>query len=80
MANDHRVKCPGMDIRNHKYPAKELIHEVFPDDSVFLMWKQKSLIKAIGAAPARDPAPRPKADWCIDECWNVYGGSDATVH
>ena len=72
MRNDHRVKCPGEDFRNHKYPAKEMIHEVFPDPSVFLMWKQKSLAKAIGGPSGRDAGSRStKANWYIDEHWNV---------
>ncbi len=72
MRNDHRAKCPGEDFRNHKYPAKEVIHEAFPDPSVFLMWKRKSLIRAIGEPSGADRGSRAgKANWCIDEHWNV---------
>jgi hypothetical protein len=73
MRNDHRLKCPGEDLRNHKYPAKEVIHEIFPDPSVFLMWKRKSLAKAIAEPAARGAGARTrKADWYIDEHWNVF--------
>lgn len=75
MSNDHRVKCPGADIQNHKYPAKQVIHETFPDESVFLMWKQKSLVKAVNKASGGNTAPRTKkTDWYIDEHWSVFKG------
>ena len=70
MRNGHRVKCPGEDLRNHKYPARELIHELFPHPSVFLLWKRKSLARALGR-PAAGRPPRPRAEWYIDERWNV---------
>jgi hypothetical protein len=81
MANGHGVKCPNRDLRNHKYPARKLIHELFPHESVFLMRKQKSLIKAIGRPAGPDAkAPVTRADWCIDEHWNVLAGAAAGVH
>jgi len=81
MANDHRAKCPGADIRNHKHPARRLLHEVFPHESVFLLWKQKSLVKALGRGTRADGGARTsRAHWHVDEHWNVFGATDARAH